>query len=111
MPGGRIDPGEDPLSAIKREVLEETGIVARMTHLIGIYAAPYKDDLVLLFGADAGERRYWTSNEEISEIGFFALDQIPEPMGANPRLRFQDVARDARGVVRVLSAPGLAVTG
>lgn len=35
--GGYIDPGEDPLAAAKRELLEETGYVADEWHLLGAY--------------------------------------------------------------------------
>jgi len=35
--GGYIDPGEDPLAAAKRELLEETGCVADVWHFLGAY--------------------------------------------------------------------------
>ncbi|HAN24183.1 MAG: NUDIX domain-containing protein [Microbacterium sp.] len=36
MPGGGIDPGEDPIDAARREVDEETGYEARIGALLGI---------------------------------------------------------------------------
>jgi 8-oxo-dGTP diphosphatase len=36
LPGGGIDPGEDPADAAVREILEETGYKAELTDLIGI---------------------------------------------------------------------------
>ena len=49
LPGGRVELGESPIEALLREVHEETGFVVEAGELIGVYAAPFKDDLVLFF--------------------------------------------------------------
>lgn len=36
LPGGGIDPGEDPADAVVREIAEETGYVAEAGELLGI---------------------------------------------------------------------------
>lgn len=36
LPGGGIEPGEDPKVTAKREVLEETGLEARIGKLVGV---------------------------------------------------------------------------
>ncbi|MGO4595848.1 NUDIX hydrolase [Leifsonia sp. 2TAF2] len=36
LPGGGIDPGEDPVDAVVREIAEETGYVGEAAELLGI---------------------------------------------------------------------------
>ncbi len=38
MPGGGLEPGEDPERAVKREVREETGYRAQVGELLGIHS-------------------------------------------------------------------------
>src|ERR1700704_4828499 len=45
--GGRVELGESPLDALKREVLEESGLDVVVEGLVGVYSKPYKDDIVL----------------------------------------------------------------
>lgn len=40
LPGGILELGETPQSALTREVLEETGLVVEPTHLLGVYSSP-----------------------------------------------------------------------
>ena len=40
LPGGGMDPGESAAETCVREVLEETGLVVRVTRLVGIYTTP-----------------------------------------------------------------------
>jgi 8-oxo-dGTP diphosphatase len=36
FPGGQVEEGEDPVAALKREVLEETGVTVEVGFLVGI---------------------------------------------------------------------------
>lgn len=51
LPAGRIDPGERPLAAAKRELLEETGYRARgWKRALGFYASPgFLDETMTIF--------------------------------------------------------------
>ena len=72
VPAGTIEEGEAPEAAIVREVLEETGLNARITRVLGI-------------------ERYdvWPSNPEVHERHFFQLapldERLPERWAAGER--------------------------
>lgn len=53
IPAGKLDPGEDPLTCAKRELLEETGMVAdRMAYLTTLATTPgFTDERIHLYMA------------------------------------------------------------
>ena len=53
LPAGKIDPGEDPLDTARRELLEETGYIAReWRHLLSTYpVVGYSDERIELYFA------------------------------------------------------------
>jgi 8-oxo-dGTP pyrophosphatase MutT (NUDIX family) len=107
MPGGRLEMGEDPISAVKREILEEANIIADITEFVGVYAATYRDDMVLMFTGTVVEALPWAPNEEISHMDFFAPADLPQPMGVNAHLRFRELMAGHRGVIRAIQEPGV----
>jgi ADP-ribose pyrophosphatase YjhB (NUDIX family) len=108
-PGGRVEEGESPLLALKREVIEEIACEVRISHLIGVYVKVYGDDLVLSFAATVLRGTPQPCRPEISEIGFFTREQLPSELAFNSRVRVEDAFEDCRGVVRVFeSAAALA---
>jgi 8-oxo-dGTP diphosphatase len=103
-PGGRVEPGESPLDALTREVLEESGLDVETGELVGVYSKPYKDDIVLFFRASVVGRNPWRPNDEISHVGYFGRDELPEPMSPGVRTRIIDALDGAREIVRVIPA-------
>jgi 8-oxo-dGTP diphosphatase len=101
-PGGRVELGESPLDALKREVLEESGLDVIPEELIGVYSKPYKDDIVLFFRARVVAHKPWHPNDEIAQIGYFSRDDLPEPMGLVARTRIIDALDGIEGIVRVM---------
>jgi 8-oxo-dGTP diphosphatase len=101
-PGGRVESGESPLDALKREVLEESGLDVEAGELVGVYCKPYKDDIVLFFRAKVAGHNPWQPNDEISHVGYFGRDELPEPMGLSVRTRIIDALDGITGIVRVI---------
>ena len=101
-PGGRVEPGESPLAALEREVLEESGLVVAADALVGVYCKPKNNDLVLFMRARVLSRQPWEPNGEISQLGYFARDELPEPMGTGVRTRIIDAFDGLTGIVRVI---------
>jgi 8-oxo-dGTP pyrophosphatase MutT (NUDIX family) len=87
MPGGGMDAGERPAETAEREVLEETGLVVRVTELLGVYSNPdvvvvYPDGnrvqvVGILFRAEQVEGTAGLS-DEVTEVGWFTAAEAAE---------------------------------
>ena len=99
-PGGRVEPGESPVTALVREVTEEIACDIRISHLIGVYAKPYREDLVLSFHATLISGVPQACVPEISDLVFSARDSLPD-LAFTRRIRIEDAFEGCRGIVRV----------
>ena len=81
LPGGFVDLDESCESAVVREVLEETGIEAEITALVGVYSDPARDprrhtvSVAYLCKKRGGEV---CGADDASDAAFHMLEKLPE---------------------------------
>ncbi|WP_371262049.1 GNAT family N-acetyltransferase [Phycicoccus sp. Soil802] len=90
---GILEPGEQPADGLLREIEEETGVVARIEALAGVWTQPevtYPNgdraqylDLCFLARHVSGEAR--VNDDESTEVGWFPVDALPEGLAPNSR--------------------------
>jgi 8-oxo-dGTP diphosphatase len=106
LPGGAIDPGEEPADAIVREVWEETGVHVIPERIVGVYGGPELivqypngDQIAVLSVTFAcrpigGEPR--VNDDESLEVRYFSPGALPDIADWH-RIRIEHALRnDAR---------------
>jgi len=81
--GGHLNIGEDTLSAAKREMKEELGIIDGKLRYLYTYmhTNSYETELVYTFFCLHAESRVFFNSDEIDEVKFWSFDEIHENMG------------------------------
>ena len=62
QPGGRLEPDEDPIEGVLREIYEETSVHADVVNFVGTYVSPHKNDIVLHFRCAVRSQEEWRSS-------------------------------------------------
>jgi 8-oxo-dGTP pyrophosphatase MutT (NUDIX family) len=123
LPGGIIDPAEQPADAAVREVFEETGVVARPEVLTSVTVSapttyPNGDQVQYLeycFRCRLAGGRAGPGDGELSAAGWFGPDDLPEVGAATRRLLAAAVSADRAeftfsGLAAVLGDAGIAAS-
>lgn len=78
LPGGALDPGENPEEGIIREVLEETGLNVSIKRKVALYTPVNKlGTTTHLFECSINSGKP-VIGEETADIGFFPIEQLPK---------------------------------
>lgn len=105
MPGGFVEEGEAPWDAAVRECHEECGVQVETGPLVSVYHRPRQDLIVMVFGCHHVEG-IPSPSDEASEVGWFPMDQLPEPMVEVVQDRIRDVANGVLGAYRKQTGRG-----
>ncbi len=82
LPGGLVDWGEDILTTVKRELLEETGLeLLQIRRLVGVYSSPHRDPRIhsisILVEADVFGTIAIKDTLEVLEVEAFDRENLP----------------------------------
>jgi 8-oxo-dGTP diphosphatase len=87
-PGGQVEVGEPLDKAVRREILEETGIVIRPTGITGVYYNVTKHILSVIFKAEYVSGELNIQPEEIKEAQFVKMTEANiEQFFTRPHMR------------------------
>lgn len=109
LPSGKIRRCEHPAHAVIRDIREETGLEISVVDLVGIYRltgdngfgdGDLPDVLVHVFRAQVtGGEASVNAPGRICRCGWYAPDEIPEPLTATTRQAVLDAAKGRSGVL------------
>jgi ADP-ribose pyrophosphatase YjhB (NUDIX family) len=95
FPGGGVDRGEAPVSALKRELIEETGVRLKgdvVMHGLFSNHANFPGDYVAVYIANDFEDGTWQPSLEITERAFLHPSDIAGDCSASMRRRLEELA-------------------
>jgi 8-oxo-dGTP pyrophosphatase MutT (NUDIX family)/GNAT superfamily N-acetyltransferase len=93
LPGGRLEPGEDPTTCLAREVAEELGVEVAIEAILDSWVyevLPQREVLIVTYGVRRADQRAMRVSDEHRRFGLFALselDGLPMPEGYRRSIR------------------------
>lgn len=99
LPGGGVERGETALSALERELREETGIAANNSPILrALYFnrnASYRDHVALYVVDDFRTVSEFAPTAEISAAAFFPVNELPEDITPASQRRIDEMFGEA----------------
>jgi 8-oxo-dGTP diphosphatase len=100
LPGGGIEEGESPEEAVKREILEETGLHVQIVRKVAEYSPLNKlARYTYLFECKPLSGELSTGDETL-EIGFYPVNKIPKEFFIIHQDWLKDTLSNFLGVIR-----------
>jgi 8-oxo-dGTP pyrophosphatase MutT (NUDIX family) len=93
LPGGRLEPGEDPETCLAREFAEELGAVVDVAGIIDCWVyevLPGREVVIVTYGMERCDREELRVSDEHRRFGLFNLHEIealPIPEGYRRSIR------------------------
>lgn len=101
LPAGYLDQGEDPAETTVRETFEETGCEVVIDGLVDIFFNPPAGGFTSIFILYRARRvgGNLAAGDDADEVGFFALDELPEIAFPSTRAAVELLLRDSHSAL------------
>lgn len=96
IPGGLSEPNESAEQTALREIEEETGLIATVDQLTGVYYEPQHDMHHFVFKCNkTNAQEALADMQEVTQCAYFDVNELPRPISDFTIMRIQDAINRA----------------